>query len=91
MPLKLENIEIIHGEDHEETKFANQYTRQKIQNIIDIKCTKVVVGTGQWDAGWPGKRPTPFPEYESHLNNSMQLMVEMFHDAKIDLYFRTTQ
>jgi hypothetical protein len=72
-------------------QFAHELSREKIMSIIDINCTIVIVGTGQWDAGWPRNRPTLFPSYENSLKIAMPMMVEMFRDANINLYFRTTQ
>lgn len=73
------------------TLYAQDYTRGKIQAIIDKRCTKVVIGVGQWDAGFVNERPTLFPEYERRLDAAMSLMVEMFRNANVDFYVRSTQ
>eukprot|EP00978_Attheya_sp_CCMP212_P016651 scaffold43838_cov68-Attheya_sp.AAC.1 len=87
---EIENVELLPTYYAQYTQFAHQLSREKIQSIIDKNCTKVIVGTGQWDAGYPGGRPTLFPTYENSLKNAMPMMVEMFRDANVDLYFRTT-
>eukprot|EP00978_Attheya_sp_CCMP212_P010008 scaffold23973_cov58-Attheya_sp.AAC.7 len=74
-----------------EFKFARDCTPRHIQAIIDNDCTKVVVGTGQWDAGWPDKQPTSFPVYEKNLETAMSAMVDTLRKANVELFFRTTQ
>ena len=74
------------------TKFANEFNSpDTIKRIIDKKCTKVIIGTGQWDAGWPKHHPTLFSDYEKILNSSIPTMLKRFHDANIDVYYRSMQ
>jgi len=62
-----------------------------INRIIERNCTKVIIGFGQWDAGWPGGHPTHFPEYELTLNTTIPLMLRMFTDANVQVYYLSTQ
>lgn len=71
------------------TNFAREFNVGKVQQIIDKKCTKVVIGSGQWDAGWPKNRPTLFTQYENVLNSTIPTMLEMFQDANVDVYYRS--
>jgi hypothetical protein len=63
--------------DFVEAKFASNLTEDKIHEIIDRNCTKIIVGTGQWDAGWPGNVLTSFTEYETTLRTVMSLMMRL--------------
>ena len=60
--------------DFVEAKFASNLTT-KINEIINKNCTQVIIGTGQWDAGWPGNDVTPFNVYEETLKTVMVLML----------------
>jgi len=82
------NVEIIGQLFSQFTRYAYQFTHQKIQSIINKNCTKVVVNTGQWD-GFDGRQS--FVKYENTLKTAMVLMKDMFRAANIDLYFRSTQ
>jgi len=73
-----------------ETRFVGDIDEDKIQIIIDEGCTKVVIGTGQWDAGSPNEEPTLFSKYEEQLEMAISMMVEMFRGTNVDLYFRST-
>ena len=74
------------------TRFANEFNSpDSIKQTIDKKCTKVIIGTGQWDTGWPKHHPTSFSDYEKILNSSIPTMLKMFHDANIDDYYRSMQ
>ena len=83
----IKNVEIVGTYHSQYTKFVHQFTHEKIQAIIAKNCTKVIVGTGQWDA----YRPTLFPAYEKALETAMSMMGDMFRNANVDLFFRTTQ
>lgn len=74
-----------------ETRFASDIDEEKINSIIARNCTKVIIGSGQWDAGWPNGHPTLFPEYEQTLNITIPLMLKMFTDANVQVYYRSTQ
>jgi hypothetical protein len=65
--------------DFVDAKFAlNLTNKDKIYEIINKNCTKVIIGTGQWDAGWPGNDVTPFNVYEETLKTVMFLVVQLF-------------
>jgi hypothetical protein len=66
----IQNVEIVGTYHSQYTKFVHQFTHEKIQAIIAKNCTKVIVGTGQWDA----YRPTLFPAYEKALETAMSMM-----------------
>lgn len=34
-------------------------------------CTHIIIGIGQWDAGWPEGAPTSFSEYESSMKSGL--------------------
>lgn len=73
--------------------FARNLQEEQVESLIDMNCTKVVVGTGQWDAGHTYYEPTSFPPYDKSLWRVMNTFAEMFYEAdvEIDLIFRTTQ
>jgi len=75
--------------DHLEYFYASDLTKEAIDQIISNNCTKVVVGTGQWDAGWPGGRPTSFIDYKLALNDAIQLIMKMF-PSSIHAFYRST-
>jgi hypothetical protein len=53
-------------------------------------CTKVIIGTGQWDAGWPGNDLTSFIEYEHTLKQVMVLMLR-YLPPSMHVYYRSVQ
>lgn len=76
-------------------RFARDFNKDHVRHLINQQCTKVVIGLGQWDAGWP-KGFTRFPRYEqslvqavTHLQQEFQMLNET--DKKMDIYFRSTQ
>ena len=71
--------------------FASRHGRQKVQNMINENCTKMVIGTGQWDASFDRSTPTSFEQYESDLKVTMELLLSMVQQTNIELYFRSTQ
>ena len=86
------NLTATVDDDNHYLKFvANSFTTKEIQKRIDLNCTKVIVGTGQWDAGWPHGHPTSFNDYEKQLENALERMNTMFRQANIDFYVRETQ
>ncbi len=87
--LKATSIDINPPPD--ETKFVSDVDEERINRIIERNCTKVIIGSGQWDAGWPNGHPTLFPEYEKILNTTIPLMLKMFKDANIQVFYRSTQ
>ncbi len=96
--LREELIEDIHVERSIFAPFASDINEGIVQTILEKKCSKVVVGTGQWDAGNPGawgrnaeSKPTLFPEYEEALEKAMSIMSERLNNTNIDIYFRSTQ
>lgn len=51
-------------------------------------CHKVVIGVGQWQAGWPWSAPTLFPEYRQMMQSVAQFAVK-HNDSRIEFYFRS--
>jgi hypothetical protein len=77
--------------DFVEAKFASNLTnRKKIYEIRNKNCTKVIIGTGQWDAGWPGNDLTSFTEYEHTLKQVMVLMLR-YLPPSMHVYYRSVQ
>lgn len=74
-------------------EFARDFQEEGVASIIDKNCTKIVIGTGQWDAGHPYYEPTSFPAYELTLMGMVEMLLEMFGAAgtKIEIFFRSTQ
>ena len=95
--LKERNILSVTAKTMKGFQFAREYTEEEIQWINDQHCTKVIIGIGQWDASYwadmeyEGNAPTLFQEYEDDLKKAMAIMVDIFRDNNVDLYFRTTQ
>ena len=51
----------------------------QFENVdISNNCTKVIVGVGQWDAGWTGGKPTSCVDYQEALNTAISLMMRLF-------------
>jgi len=75
--------------DHLEYFYASDLTKEAIDQIISNNCTKVVVGTGQWDAGWPKGRPTSFIDYARTLDYAIPLIMKMFPSSR-HAFFRST-
>ena len=64
--------------DFVNAQFASDLTNDnKIYEIINKNCTQVIIGTGQWDAGWPGNDVTPFNVYEETLKTVMSLVIQL--------------
>ncbi len=47
-------------------RFARDFNKGHVKYLIQQQCIKVVIGFGQWDAGFP-KGFTSFPSYEQSL------------------------
>jgi len=77
--------------DFVEAKFASNLTNKtKINEIINKNCTKIIIGTGQWDAGWPGNDLTSFTVYEHTLKQVMVLMLR-FLPPSVHVFYRSVQ
>jgi hypothetical protein len=78
--------------EHIEGKYANDLVNMPSQ-VTRRKCTKVIVGTGQWDAGHPKGKPTPFAVYEEQLLLGVNTALETLNTTNIGkgIYFRSTQ
>jgi hypothetical protein len=86
------NLTATMDDDSHYLKFVQSaFTTDEIQKRIDLNCTKVIIGTGQWDAGWPHRYPTSFNDYENYLGIGLERMNNMFRQANIDFYVRETQ
>ena len=79
------HIQIIHSD----IRFAANFTASKVDDML--KCDKVVIGVGQWDAGHHGGGPTPFWEFERSLNQTMNEVVKPLIDSNVSVYFRNMQ
>jgi hypothetical protein len=76
--------------EHVQSAFAAELNSSAhVQKFIDTKCTHVILGSGQWDAGWPESKPTSFQEYEEILNSTVPLILEILSKANIDVYYRS--
>ena len=76
-------------------RFARDFNKDNVKYLIQQQCTKVVIGFGQWDAGFP-KGFTSFPNYEQSLvqivkdfQEELQMLNET--EKKMDIFFRSTQ
>ena len=59
-----------------EVRHADEINNATIDVLVERKCTKVVIGLGQWDAGWPRKRLTSFADWERALSDVSRLFTE---------------
>ena len=86
----------VHTDYRGSLRYANAMNESKISQLIEWSCSKVIIGSGQWDAGADKYHPemdypTLFPEYERILNTTIPLMLKRFADANIQVYYRSTQ
>ncbi|KAL7476401.1 hypothetical protein ACHAW6_002267 [Cyclotella cf. meneghiniana] len=72
---------------HSDIRFASNLTQVAAQEMQN-RCTKVVVGMGQWDVSRAVSRPTSFVEYRKLLKKAMSVFVKTLLDANIGVYFR---
>jgi hypothetical protein len=54
-------------------------------------CTHIVVGLGQWSAGWPEYSPTLFDQYESEMEEAMNVLLKAREEIGFQLFFRSMQ
>ena len=52
--------------EHIEVQFPSDLQTAS-SSVHASNCTHVIIGIGQWPAGWPGGAPTSFSEYESSM------------------------
>lgn len=73
-----------------EVRHADEINNATIDVLVERKCTKVVLGLGQWDAGWPRKRLTSFVDWERALSDVSRLFAEQPPNAPnpMDVVFR---
>jgi len=86
-------IELLHVVANRPQQFAQSTVRSTFQDIVYPRCTKVVVGWGQWDLDINPMKPSDanlFPQYEHDLKTAMDRLVAVTNVSGIDLYFRTT-
>jgi hypothetical protein len=75
-----------------EVKYADEINNATIDALVEQNCTKVVVGLGQWDAGWPGGRLTSFVDWKRALSDASRLFAEQPPNTShpMDVVFRRT-
>jgi len=60
---------IVDGGEDEVRFVQSHFTTNNIQKRIDWNCTKVILGTGQWDASDKQGHPLSFNDYDNSLGN----------------------
>jgi hypothetical protein len=75
---------------HSDIRFVSNLTHMAAQEMQN-RCTKVVVGMGQWDVSRAVSRPTSFVEYRKLLLEAMSVFVKTLLDVNIGVYFRNMQ
>ena len=45
-------------------------------------CTSLVIGIGQWPAGWPEGRPQLFNEYKNNMEGMLQHLIKLKHNVE---------
>lgn len=73
-----------------EVRHADEFGNWHIGALVGRNCTKVVFGTGQWDAGWPRRYLTPFAEYERALSGAARLLIAAGRQHPMDVVIRQT-
>ena len=69
--------------------FISQYTRKTAARAGN--CSKIVIGIGQWDLGYPAGHPTAFNHLKEELNRTMVEFVDPLRQANKSVYFRNLQ
>lgn len=76
------------------TDISPSFIQERI--IKPYNCSKVIVGLGQWSAGWPTGKPTLFPVYKEQMTNAIKhfqnaglLTTTTTHQQHQQLYLRS--
>jgi hypothetical protein len=54
------------------SNFPYDVTRKVVEDLKRKGCQKIVIGVGQWSAGWPEDEPTLFPAYETQMSTLLE-------------------
>ena len=73
-----------------ELRFIRQYNREVAKKVI-ANCSKIVIGIGQWDLGYPDGYPTSFNKLKWELRRTMVEFVNPIRQANKSVYFRNLQ
>jgi len=55
----------------------------------EASCSTVLIGVGQWPAGWPGGAPLSFQEYEESMRNALSSFQKVGSD-RFEIFVRNT-
>ena len=50
--------------------------------VENHSCNSLVIGIGQWPAGWPEGRPQLFNEYKGNMENMLQHLIKLKHNIE---------
>jgi hypothetical protein len=68
------------------TTFPRYVTREFVEDLVNrLKCKKIVIGLGQWSAGWPEDEPTLFPAFETQMST----LLENIQDIGVEIFLRS--
>jgi len=68
----------------ETAKFPNKKAILAIRTAVTrYNCTQVVIGMGQWSAGWPDKRPALFHEFQDDMRTLLQRALKAYPSVQL--------
>ena len=76
---------------HVRVNYVADFTRDAIEEVHLSNCSKIIISTGQWDAGWKDRAPTSFHDFKTRLNQAMKEFVIPLREANKSIYFRNLQ
>jgi hypothetical protein len=53
-------------------QFPRNVTLEVVEDLVRLRCQKIVIGLGQWSAGWPEYEPTLFPAFETQMSTLLE-------------------
>ena len=75
---------------HIDIKYPKDINATSIkEHVLDEKCTHLIIGVGQWSAGWPENKPTLFPDYKHQMREALNTIQNLTQNTKIAIFLRS--